>query len=64
MSIQHAHDPATIPFDLEFDLDGVILAAQRALAAARRGDMTAAAEFAEMAGEFASFAQQRLAVVR
>ncbi|CPR69661.1 Uncharacterised protein [Mycobacteroides abscessus] len=61
----YANRPSnTPPFDLEFDLEGLVMAAQRALAAARRGDMTAAGEFASYAGEFASYAQQRLAVVR
>ncbi|SHP28930.1 Uncharacterised protein [Mycobacteroides abscessus subsp. abscessus] len=58
----HAAD--TPPFDPEFDLDAVILAAQRALAALRRGDMTAACEFASYAAVFVTDAQRHLAVIR
>lgn len=66
----HPQNPATpntsdTPlWDPAFLLDLVTMAATSALAALRRGDQAAAAEFASYAGEFVIDAQRGLAVVR
>lgn len=66
----HPQNPATpntsdTPlWDPAFLLDLVTMATESTVAALRRGDIDAATGCAAIAGEFASVAQQTLAVIR